>query len=131
VKVQLDNIWRSKPLVAIGCVGQLCLLIALSWLSSDHQAHHRVHHLAESICKICGHHTDYAPSETDHHPTSGDEDCGITMFANGHANASTVPVSVEVPAPAILFLNGTPVVPVLPPSPRLLPFSCGPPTTVA
>lgn len=60
-------------------------------------------------------------------PQNQDEDCGITVFAHGHVGAFVAVVTVEVPAPALLYLNGAPVVPMLPPSPRLLPYSCGPP----
>ncbi len=142
VRVQMNNPWLRRPAVAIGAIGQLCLLLLLTWLSSDHLAHHRLHHLVDSVCKICSHHNDpcdvahdssettaqASDSHTPHNaPDDGDEDCVITLFAHGHANLTTMPVLVEAPVPIFLFLNGSPVAPALPPSTQLLPYSCGPP----
>ncbi|MCI0539068.1 MAG: hypothetical protein L0Z50_28000 [Verrucomicrobiales bacterium] len=125
------SLWRRRPVAALAAITQLCLLAMLLWLASDKGAHHRLHHLVDAVCKMCGHHADGCVPDSKDVPESNDEDCGITLFARGHATVATLPASVEVPVPSVLFLNGTLVLPVLPPSPQLLPYSCGPPSLVA
>lgn len=122
----------QRSILVIGVVSQLCLLLLLSWFSSDQSAHHRLHHFLDAVCHMCGHeveeNSDHQPM--DQHGDDDDTDYSIALFANGHANPETFPLVVIAPQQTLLFLKDAPASPDFPPSRHLLPFACGPPSQV-
>ena len=124
----------GQPLARAAAAIQLCLLSLLLWLSWDAQAHHRLHHLVDSICKMCGGHTSghidsHGHGDEDHHfPGSEDRDCAITLLGRGALDTPVPPVTIQPRADTPLVRSAPEHDFFLPPvSSYLLPFACGPP----
>lgn len=123
----------------MGTAFQILLLLLLLWLAADQGAHQRLHELAKAPAASCSHHqhacataiTDDSHATHPHGHDDSDVNCVVTLFAQGHANLMALPPVIESFVPQLLFLNGAAVVPMLPPSPQLLPHSCGPPVLPA
>ncbi len=107
---------------------QLCLLSVLLWFSWDQQAHHRLHHFLDQVCKMCGGHGHGEAEDSHHAPESDDADCAITMIAKGRVDAVSAATDFVAVRPLQTFLLPLAAAPVfVSASDHLLPFACGPP----